>query len=194
MVKICKRCEIEKSLDDFYKHSGMSDGHLNICKTCKKTETKEREKQLRKNPEWVEKEKKRGREKYHKLYSTINHPLDEDYNRIWMTDEERALKRKKVNENYIKNYPEKRKAKNSSQRISCPKGFHRHHWSYNEEHWKDVIILESKEHSDLHRFIEYDKSFYYRTAINIGKFKRGDLLDTREKHLEFLEIIKQTLL
>ena len=58
MVKICKRCEIEKSLDDFYKHSGMSDGHLNICKICKRTKTKEREKQLRKNPEWVEKERK----------------------------------------------------------------------------------------------------------------------------------------
>ena len=185
MVKICLRCNSSKNVDDFYKHPQMSDGHLNICKTCKRTEVKEREERLRKNPEWVEKERKRGREKYRKLYSTINHPLD---------DEERALKRKKVNENNRKNYSEKRKARYSSQRISCPKGFHRHHWSYNEEHWKDVIILESKEHSDLHRFIEYDESFYYRTAINIGKFKRGDLLDTREKHLEFLEIIKQTLL
>lgn len=194
MVKICKRCEIEKSLDDFYKHSEMSDGHLNICKTCKRTEAKEREKQLRKNPERVEKERKRGREKYHRLYSTINHPLDEDYNRIWMTDEERALKRKNYMENYRKNYPEKYKAKISSQRISCLKGFHKHHWSYNEEHWKDVIILSPKEHSDLHRFIDYDESFYYRTVIRIGKFKKGELLDTREKHLDFLETIKQILL
>lgn len=180
MVKICKRCEIEKSLDDFYKHSGMSDGHLNICKTCKRTETKEREKQLKKNPEWVEKEKERVREKYHRL----------NYKNIKPSYENRKKGRLKYNSLY----PEKRKAKNSSQRISCPKGFHKHHWSYNEEHWKDVIILKSEEHYALHMFIEYDESFYYRTAINIGKFKRGELLDTREKHLEFLEIIKQVLL
>lgn len=180
MIKICLRCNSSKNVDDFYKHPQMSDGYLNICKTCKRTEAKEREERLRKNPEWVEKERERGREKYNRL----------NYKNIKPSYENK----KKHMINYRKNYPEKRKAKNSSQRISCPKGFHRHHWSYNEEHWKDVIILESKEHSDLHRFIEYDESFYYRTAINIGKFKRGDLLDTREKHLEFLEIIKQTLL
>lgn len=180
MIKICLRCNSSKNVDDFYKHPQMSDGYLNICKTCKRTEAKEREERLRKNPEWVEKERERGREKYNRL----------NYKNIKPSYENK----KKHMIRYNKIYPEKYKAKNSSQRISCPKGFHRHHWSYNEEHWKDVIILESKEHSDLHRFIEYDESFYYRTAINIGKFKRGDLLDTREKHLEFLEIIKQTLL
>lgn len=180
MIKICLRCNSSKNVDDFYKHPQMSDGYLNICKTCKRIEAKEREERLRKNPEWVEKERERGREKYNRL----------NYKNIKPSYENK----KKHMINYRKNYPEKYKAKNSSQRISCPKGFHRHHWSYNEEHWKDVIILESKEHSDLHRFIEYDKSFYYRTAIRIGKFKKGELLDTREKHLEFLEIIKQTLL
>lgn len=180
MVKICLRCNSSKSVDDFYKHPQMSDGYLNICKKCKRTEAKEREERLRKNPEWVEKERKRGREKYNRL----------NYKNIKPSYENK----KKHMLKYNSLYPEKYKAKNSSQRISCPKGFHRHHWSYNEEHWKDVIILESKEHSDLHRFIEYDKSFYYRTAIKIGKFKKGELLDTREKHLEFLEIIKEILL
>ena len=39
----------------------MSDGHLNICISCTKKRISEREKKLRENPEWVEKEKERGR-------------------------------------------------------------------------------------------------------------------------------------
>lgn len=35
-AKICKRCGIEKDIDDFYKHKEMGDGHLNICKECKR--------------------------------------------------------------------------------------------------------------------------------------------------------------
>ena len=34
-MKTCKECKIIKSLSDFYKHKGMSDGHLNTCKQCK---------------------------------------------------------------------------------------------------------------------------------------------------------------
>jgi len=35
MEKVCKECRQTKPLDDFGKHSGMRDGHLNICKTCR---------------------------------------------------------------------------------------------------------------------------------------------------------------
>ena len=34
-TKICKTCGKEKSLNDFYKHSEMADGYLNVCKKCK---------------------------------------------------------------------------------------------------------------------------------------------------------------
>jgi len=33
-VKLCKKCRMELPLEEFYKHSRMSDGHLNFCKTC----------------------------------------------------------------------------------------------------------------------------------------------------------------
>lgn len=41
-MKICKSCLKEKELDKFYKHSGMTDGRLNICKECKRIYMKKR--------------------------------------------------------------------------------------------------------------------------------------------------------
>lgn len=33
--KTCKKCFLTLSLNNFYRHSKMADGHLNICKKCK---------------------------------------------------------------------------------------------------------------------------------------------------------------
>lgn len=35
-IKICRKCKIEFPLSMFYKHKGMKDGYLNICKNCKR--------------------------------------------------------------------------------------------------------------------------------------------------------------
>jgi hypothetical protein len=34
--KICKKCNTEKPIDDFYRHEEMADGHLSFCKECVK--------------------------------------------------------------------------------------------------------------------------------------------------------------
>lgn len=40
-TKQCFKCLCKKSLTDFYKHSKMSDGHLNKCKDCTKKDVNE---------------------------------------------------------------------------------------------------------------------------------------------------------
>jgi uncharacterized Zn ribbon protein len=40
-LKVCFKCEQEKSLTEFYKHKMMADGHLNKCKDCTKKDVKE---------------------------------------------------------------------------------------------------------------------------------------------------------
>lgn len=78
-------------------------------------------------------------------------------------------------------YPEKYYAKIASQRIELGfDGAEKHHWSYNQEHYKDVIQLSKKDHMKAHRFLVYDQErMMYRTL-------NGDLLDTRERHIKYI--------
>lgn len=171
-MKKCIICGVPQELSEYYKHSEMSDGHLNKCKTCCKAQAKEREELLRQSSEWVEKEKIRHREKYYRLdYKDKHKPSFE--------------KKKESISKYKGKYPEKYFAKNASGKIKKTKGCHLHHWSYNESDWKDVIELPKEEHYLLHRYIKYDQSvMMYRTLD-------GHLLNTKQSHLDLLIKIKE---
>jgi len=59
-MKVCRECQMEKPLSDFYKHPRMADGHLNKCATCVKTRI---EKHRQENIERIrEYDKQRGNE------------------------------------------------------------------------------------------------------------------------------------
>jgi len=63
-------------------------------------------------------------------------------------------------------------------------GAEKHHWSYNSEHYKDVIWLSTKDHKKAHRFIIYDQErMMYRRIDNL------QLLDTKEYHEGYIKSI-----
>jgi CRISPR/Cas system CSM-associated protein Csm5 (group 7 of RAMP superfamily) len=164
--KQCFKCLRILPISEFYAHTMMRDGHLNKCKNCTKQYSSNRFKEKKQDPKWVLKEKKRYR------IRGRNRPKQKSSN----------ISRYK----YVERFPEKRKAHIKAESIEVPMGFERHHWSYNQQHFLDVIFLKMKDHHKAHRFIVYDEERrMYRT------FDKNILLDTRELHEKFIkEMIK----
>jgi hypothetical protein len=159
----CKKCLIPKKSDEFYK------SNLSTCKECIKTKSKLQRDLLISTPEGIEKERARHRDKYHRLgYKDVYKPSSE--------------RKAEIIKNYKGKYPEKYKAKCASQDLKKTYSENElHHWSYNQDHWKDCIELSVSDHNTIHRFLVYDKeSFYYKDLD-------GNLLDTKEKHLDYIK-------
>ena len=151
--KVCFKCGVEKAINDFYKHPQMSDGHLNKCKECTKNDVSNNYLVKTKNSEYVEKERARNREKYIRL-GYIN----------------------KFKRAHIENSNTSRYLKSIG---VLTKGFEAHHWNYNLKN--DVIIMDKRSHSRIHKHIMFDKDTnMFRTKSD------GVLLDTKDKHMEFI--------
>jgi hypothetical protein len=137
----------------------MGDGHLNKCKECCKAQSDEREKRLRLDDIWREKERLRSLDKYYRLnYREIQHELRKTKPYCNKTNDiHRKLKtRGVIKENEIA-----------------------HHWNYNLI--DDVIIMDKKLHRRIHTKIvlNIEEKIFYT--------KQGEKLDTLEKHLDYIK-------
>jgi hypothetical protein len=165
-MKKCFKCGEEKPISEFYKHKAMSDGVLGKCKSCAKMDVKNRYDSLIQNHEFLERERERGRDKYHRLYVGVHNKTTQEVRKRWESK-----------------YPEKVMCSRLSSNLKRPfEGAEKHHWSYNKEHAKDVIWLTKQEHKKAHRFIVYDNErFMYR------RYDTNILLDTRGSHEQFIK-------
>jgi len=154
--KVCFKCGKEKQLDEFYVHKQMADGHLNKCKECAKNDVRENYISLTENEEFYEKERARGRDKYHRL----------GYKDKYKTPKFRNL-------SYFKNMNKMLKSKGL-----IKEGEEAHHWNYNLPY--SVIILDRKDHKRLHQHIVLNEdTLIYHT-------KNKDLpLSTLQHHVVF---------
>jgi hypothetical protein len=122
------------------------------------------------DPVWAEKEAERQRKKEQKRY----------YTKLKGTEEYNAKSR--VNRaKWLSKYPEKRKAHTEASNLPCKKGNHNHHWSYRPEHTKDVIEISMQDHYYIHRYMKYRPDMLMYETLD------GVLLDSRDKHIEFIE-------
>lgn len=157
--KICFKCGVEKPLSEFYKHKQMLDGHVNKCKDCNKNDVHLNYEKNIVNPEYLEKERERGRSKYAK-YKYKKNP---------------ELSYSNSNKPCAKFFKSKGFDLN---------GKEIHHWSYKIEYIYDVFFLNKRGHALIHKYIKFNKSFECFEVISDNK-----LLDSKIKMFEYIKYI-----
>lgn len=160
-TKVCFKCGREFPLSCFYKHPRMSDGHLNKCKDCTKKDSVLNYSKKSTDESWVEKERARGREKYHRLNYKDKHFCNRTRKELNCREgnTSRALMRLNLYE----------------------KGKEAHHWNYNQP--RSIILLSPKAHHRIHKHIVINREDKYCYTHN------GTRLDTEEKTLEYYNYV-----
>lgn len=177
-MKKCNECGVIKELNLFHKNAKSPDGFRTKCKSCVcKKQSVYRKNNSEKVKLYIRDYIAKNKE-YYKQYQK-NKYIKSD--RVIMTEDEKKIKKKEYDKKYHLKYPEKRKAKIAVNYFKVDKGYHKHHWSYNKQHYFDIILLTNKQHLSLHKFIKYcTDSFYYKSIDGI-------LLDSRDKHMKYIQ-------
>lgn len=129
--KICRDCGEYKPLTDYYPHSEMKDGHLNKYKVCVKNRVcKHRAVNIDALREYDLERARKGRVK------ELRRKFPNKYKVMGAVAT--ALSSGKIS---------RPSTCSSCGKICKPQA---HHWSYEEEHWLDVVWLCTRCHADEH--------------------------------------------
>ena len=160
-AKVCFKCETMKPLSEYYKHKQMGDGLLGKCKDCTKNDTKQQTEINISTPEGLEKERERHRDKYHRL-GYKEKQIEWNKGQPWKN----STVYKGLRSRYYKH---------------LDRSFELHHWNYNHDYLEDVLILNIRDHKNLHNSLTLDieKRIFY--------LKDGTYLDTKEKHENYIK-------
>ena len=162
-TKVCFKCGKELPITEFYKHPQTADGYLNKCKSCTKKDVHENYEKNIVSPDYVEKERERGRDKYKRLYAGVHAP-------------QRHMSNKKTRAKLIKlGYD--------------LTGFEVHHWNYN--HSMDVFLLTPRQHKKVHSFFTFNKEsqcFQYGDKILTTRDDHREAILSILKVQEVIEI------
>ena len=129
----------------------MVDGHLNKCKDCTKRDVRDNYDKKILNDEWVNKERIRSREKYHRLRYKDKYPVAHS------------------GITHVRKY--------ISRRLNIPIDCEVHHWDYNRPY--DVFILNRRAHKIIHQRISFDKDsqkFLYKGELLDTKEKHKAMI------------------
>lgn len=151
VTKVCFKCGRELPIDNFYKHAQMADGHLNKCKDCAKRDVHDKYMQNIDNPEYVEKERARGRDKWVRLYKDKPHKAAHHVETV-------------------RRFIERRTG-------PLPEDTEVHHWNYNYLH--KVFVLGKRHHARLHKLILFDEEsqcFTYEGKVLATKEDHEEIL------------------
>ena len=153
--KICFKCGIEKPITYFYRHNEMKDGYLNKCIDCAKSDVHIIYCKNITDSSYIEKERKRGREKYHRL-----------------------MYKYRPHKEYINNNQRKILSRHLRSLGYDLRQKEAHHWNYNQA--KDVFILNRRAHKLVHKYLSLDNAswcFKYDGSLLDTKEKHRNAIE-----------------
>jgi len=183
LEKPCSKCKEVKPLIEFSRQKGRKYGVSSQCRECSSSRNKahyqeNKDKILAKHKEYYD----NNTEKFAELNKKWN-DTHKDYVKARSAKyyQENTDRINSKNAEWREKFPEKEKAREyANRKLGSRDGCHKHHWSYNEEHWLDVIELTISEHRKLHTVMSYNPTEKKYECEN------GTLLDSREKHGEYM--------